>query len=252
MYSVLHKYNDGTELVCTTIQHILRTPVWHGNRILDVKHVREIKDSLKMNDRSIKNLDSGYHIIVFNEIDAGGVSVQQSYLIDGQHRRAVIEQELPLFEDFNVTCSITYVQNESEAIAKFNEINSSKPIKFSEDISQITNRYIDALVRIYGNKKLNYIRNGKTTRPYCSVEDIRTHFLTLEKEVRSCPSADHFIKNLEKWNSIHLTELELEISGIASRPIKDMKIKERAIKMHWVLGIDYHFKWIKDCLTGSI
>lgn len=249
MDTILHKYADGTELVRTTMQRILRTPVWHGNRILDVKHVQEIKDSLKASERTILNLDSGYHIVIFNEIDAVGVAVQQSYLIDGQHRRAVVESELPLFDDFDVTCSITRVQNESDAISKFNEINSSKPIKFSEDIAQITNRYIQKIVQMYGTKKLNYVRNGKTTRPYCSVDDIRTCFLAYEKDVRACPSVEHFMKKLEKWNSNRLTEIELEISGISTRPVKDTNIKERALKMGWTLGIDYQFRWIKDCLS---
>jgi hypothetical protein len=226
MDTILHKYADGTELIRTTIQRILRTPVWHGNRILDVNHVQEIKESLKAKSRSIQNLDSGYHIIIYNEIDAAGVCIQQSYLIDGQHRRNVIEQELSLFDDFDVTCSITHVENESEVITKFNEINSSKPIKFNEDIKMIINRYVDMLVKIYGNKKLNYIRNSKTSRPYCSVDDIRNHFMTQEKLVRLCPSVEYFMKNLEKWNSNRLTEIELEFAGLSSRPIRPTNISK--------------------------
>jgi hypothetical protein len=245
---ILHTYSDGSQLMRMSIRQILATPTWQGNRILDAKHVLEIQESLRSKGKNITHLDSGYHIIKFKEIDAAGNEIEQSYLIDGQHRKAVIEADIQLFEDFTVTCCVLKVDSEFDAIQKFNEINSSKPIQFKEDITQIANRFIESLVKMYGNKKLNFIRNGKTTRPYCSVDDIRKTLLANEYALRRCLSPEYFIKNVEKWNRQRLLEIELEFTQNDNGRIKDANIKERAQKMGWVLGVDQGFIWIRQCL----
>jgi len=247
----LHTYFDGTKLVRTTFLNIRDIPTWKGNRILDTTHVREIILAIQKNRKDIRQLDSGYHIITYSETDAIGNPVEVSYLIDGQHRREAIKMELGLCENFQITCCITHVSNEAEAIQKFNEINSSKPIQFKEDITQIANRFIEPLVKKYGTKQKDFIRSKKTTRPYCYVEDIRQTLIYYENLLREQKDADKFMDNVRIWNERKLRDIEIELSGIIhGRAIKDTGIKERAIKMGWVLGVEGNYSWIKECLES--
>jgi hypothetical protein len=171
-------------------------------------------------------------------------------LIDGQHRRGAVKMELDFCEDFPITCCITRVQNEAEAIRKFNEINSSKPIQFKEDITQIANRFIESLVNMWGTKYLDYIRSRKTNRPYCYVEDIRACLISYETLLRKQKDVETFMERVKKWNDTRIREIELEFTGITGdRVIKDSGIKERALKMGWTLGVDAGNIWIKECLT---
>lgn len=244
---ILHKYSDGSTLVQMSIHDILSTPVWKGNRIMDIQHVQKIKDSLNQNSKTIKNLDSGYHIIKYLETDAAGNQIEQAYLLDGQHRRSVVESEIMLCEDFPVTCIITHVESEIDAIRKFNEINCSKPIYFEEDISMIINRFLESLLIIFGGKK-NMIRSSSTSRPYCSVEEIRRVMMTMEDAVRSCRSVKHFMKNVIKWNERRVSEIQLELTGITGKTVRDENIKSRAVKLGFALAVVNGLPWIEKCL----
>ena len=216
----LYTYHDGIILVKTDIQHIIKTPIWKGNRILDTAHVDSLRESLKIQKKSAEFLDSGYFIIRFSEKDAAGNLITQEYLIDGQHRQAV-------------------------AIRLFNTINNSKPIQFKEDLTQIINRYIERLVNIWGTKRMPYIRSIKTTRPYCFADDIRKELMTREEDVRRMDPAD-FVAKVQGWNGRRLREIELELT---QKGCKDTSIKERAIKMGWALGVSCKLAWIAECLS---
>jgi hypothetical protein len=243
----LYKYHDGTILVKTDIQHIIKTPIWKGNRILDTAHVDSLRESLKMQKKSAEFLDSGYYIIRFSEKDAAGNIITQEYLIDGQHRQAVARSELEsrLCVNFPVTCRIATVYNEADAICLFNAINNSKPIQFKEDLTQIINRYIEHLVNVWGTKRMPYIRSTKTTRPYCFTDDIRKELAAHEEDVRRMDPAD-FMAKVQGWNGRRLREIELELT---QKGCKDSSIKERAVKMGWALGVSTKFGWIAECLS---
>ena len=242
---ILHTYTDGSILILTDIREILTTAVWNGNRILDTSHVASIKNSLKLQGLSIENLDSGYHIIRYKEQDATGAEIIQEYLIDGQHRRAVIADEIGFSINFQVTCRVTTVKDEFEAIQTFNRINNSKPILFKEDATQIANRFIEKLVALWGGKK--FIRSSKTTRPYLHVDDIRKSLLSCETKLRAS-SPDDFMKKVIVWNQRKTREIELEITLNSRTQIKEYNLKDRALKIGWVLGIDTALPWVSACL----
>lgn len=84
---ILHIYTDGSKLKLTTAKTLIQIPIWKGNRVKDIYHIAQLKESIGSN---IQYLDKGYHVIKYNEIDATGREVEQSYIIDGQHRASVL------------------------------------------------------------------------------------------------------------------------------------------------------------------
>jgi hypothetical protein len=89
MNSIIHTYHNGATLHKITVKELLKIPIWKGNRILDLAHVAEIQKAIGSN---INHLDSGYYIVEYEELDATNTPVLQSYIIDGQHRAAVLKE----------------------------------------------------------------------------------------------------------------------------------------------------------------
>lgn len=238
---LLHIYSNGSKLFRTTIRKILDVPIWKGNRILDHTHVNQIRNMLESTGTSVESLDSGYHIVEYDEEDAVGQLCSVRYLIDGQHRYEVIKQMIEPCTDFKVTCVIKKVQSESEVIDYFNTINHAKPIQFEEEPSVIINRFLAGIQKVF-TKKL--IRTGKTVRPYISINDLRDE---LTKHIASLRrlKVERFLENIQKENLNILRILELELATIEN--LKDKKIKESAVEHKFALGVVKGFPWILKC-----
>jgi hypothetical protein len=240
----LHKYSDGSKLIRTTIQQVLAIPIWKGNRIIDTAHVQRIRESIDVDGTHIGSLDSGYRIIVYNEEDAVGNKIEQRYIVDGQHRIAVIKELIGFCEDFEVTCIEKCVANEADAIEYFNKINNVKPIQYEEDPVILTNRYIQAIVLSFPGKK-NLIRSGKTKRPYLYIDDLRKALQINLARLRKVPAGE-FVKRMHIWNNRNCTELEIKL--LHSDIVKDRAILESALQMKFTLAVDLTYKWIHDIL----
>lgn len=242
--TVLHTYADGSKLIRTSIQWLLKLQIWKGNRILDHDHVKMIRDGLVRDGTTIRSLDSGYQIIVYDEEDALGRTVQQRYIIDGQHRFTVIQECISPFEDFPITVVEKTVANEAEAVEYFNRINASKPLQYKEDPNLVVNRFILAIEKAFTSKK-KPIRISKTKRPYICIDDIRRELLKHVDVLRNM-RAEVFIAKLLAWNEKKLKELELELSYMTMT--KDKSIKETAVEIHFALGVQNRATWLIDSL----
>jgi hypothetical protein len=62
---LLYTYKDGSKLYKMSALMLTRLPIWKGNRIIDLEHVKNIKQSI---DNKAYLLDSGYKIIQYDEI----------------------------------------------------------------------------------------------------------------------------------------------------------------------------------------
>ena len=123
MQQVLHTYHDGSQLYRMSARALSKIPIWKGNRIIDITHVANIKQSILNN---IKLLDSGYKIIRYMEEDEDEKSISKYYLIDGQHRVSIVSEYFrndANATDFMVTVTEIYVESEIDAIQYFNQIN---------------------------------------------------------------------------------------------------------------------------------
>ena len=240
---LLHTYSDESKLYKMSARALIRIPIWKGNRIIDLEHVKNIKNSV---DYKAYLLDSGYRTIQYDEVDETNKPVKKTYLIDGQHRISVV---MDYFEnvqdatDFPVTITEIRVDSEADAIDYFNKINNVKPIQFKEDPNLIINKYIQRLIASYPVKS-KLFRNGITKRPYLSVDKLRE---ALKKRVDSLKkiSIEKFIKECKIMNSKLIQELEIRSLNDKE---KEIKIITKILELEFALAWDDKFKWLDDIL----
>ena len=247
---MLHNFHDGSRLYTSTAQELLKIPIWKGNRILDKAHVAEIQKAIGPN---ITHLDSGYYVIQCEEQDAANNPFLQLYIIDGQHRAAVLREHFAttLCEpDFPILMTIKHVVDEEEAITFFNAINKCKPQSWKMDPVLIVNKYMAALTKKFnGTKKLLLIRPGSTHRPYLSSDKLREALHLYASSLN--PSSEFitkFIERVVKWNTQELGVVQMQLS-LNDIPKKEIPILEKSIALEFLLAFDPAYKWIPLCLA---
>lgn len=201
-------------------------------------HVAALKAAIK----DVRHLDSGFRLLKYVEEDAEGRSIEQRYIVDGQHRLAVLRayfEENLCVEDFMVTATEAVVGSETEAIAYFNRINNVKPIHYKEDPVLIVNRYIAGLQMAFpGRKRVQLIKSTGTHRPYLSVDRLREELLRV---VDRLPDVDSFVSGAVATNGRMLRDLEI---GLAAGISKEVKMAERCIELGFALAFD--LRWINS------
>jgi hypothetical protein len=225
-----------------TARELVALPVWKGNRILDTEHVFAIKK--KATD--VRHLDSGYRIINCMEPNLSGVLVKQAYLIDGQHRAAVLREHFltTLCEpDFVVVVTEKDVASESEAIEYFNVINTAKPQQWRTDPAILVNQYIAELERRFNDKKVKMIRQGATCRPYLSVDRLRE---ALRAAITDLPQEEAAIREFGARAVVKNQMLVDAAPMMTLGSTSSSKLYERAAATGFALAID--LRWIKECV----
>jgi hypothetical protein len=254
MDSVLHTLNDGTTVRCMRASALLKIPVWKGNRIIDSAHVAAIAASIEGN---VKRLDSGYHLVKCPVEDAGGATILSTYLIDGQHRHAVLHQAFDVMsdveramEDFDVLVFEHTVASEIEIIDAFNTLNSVKPIQWSEPVL-VVNTYIELLEKEFNVGKSKMIRGGTTRRPYLSVERLREALTDFALAGRLRPRRDavaRFVERVREWNTREVAGAGVAALGASG---KDADRMLHAAGLKFMLAYDPRLPWIAACLTTT-
>jgi hypothetical protein len=242
---LIHIYSDGSKLFKMSALALIRIPIWKGNRIIDLEHVQNIKNTIENNTHF---LDSGYKTIQYEELDENNKSIRKTYIIDGQHRISVVSdyfENIQDAKDFIVTVTEIKVVSELDAIEYFNKINNVKPIQFKEDPNLIVNKYIHKLISNYPVKS-KLFRNGATKRPYLSVDKFRD---VLVKKVDSLKkiSIDTFIKECDVINNKIIQELEIRS---LNEKEKEIKIITKILELEFALAWDDKFKWIDNILSN--
>ena len=75
---VIHTYHDGSVLGVMSSRRLVRLPIWKGQRIMDAGRVSEMKCAI---GTRVQCLDSGYHVVKYNEDTADGRLIESVYLI---------------------------------------------------------------------------------------------------------------------------------------------------------------------------
>jgi hypothetical protein len=240
---LLHIYSDGSKLFRMSAHTLTRIPIWKGNRIIDLEHVKNIQNSI---NGEVKLLDSGYKIIQYDEYDDNDKPIKKTYLIDGQHRMSVVSNYFETVSDasdFSVTVTEIRVESELEAIEYFNKINNVKPIHFEEDPVLIVNRYIHKLMTEYP-AKLKLFRNGITKRPFLSIDKFREALIKRNALVKKMP-VDKFIVECKLMNTIIIQELEIRS---LNEKDKERNIILKSCELNFGLAWDDKFKWLDKML----
>lgn len=241
---LIHVYSDGSKLFKMSALALVRIPIWKGNRIIDLEHVKNIKESI---DYKGYLLDSGYKTIQYDEVDENNKPVKKTYLIDGQHRMSVLQdyfEHVVEAKDFALTVTEIRVDSEVEAIEYFNKINNVKPIQFKEDPNLIVNKYIQRLIASYPIKS-KLFRNGATKRPYLSVDKFR-EALTKKVENLKKISIEKFIKECKNMNTKIIQELEIRS---LNEKEKELKLITKILELDFALAWDDKFKWLDTILS---
>jgi len=244
----IHTFHDGSALHRMTAKELIKIPIWKGNRILDTAHVAALQKAI---GGKYQHLDSGYRIVQYEEEDAVGTPVLQSYLIDGQHRASILKDYYTstLCEpDFPVLVTVKRVDDESGAIEFFNAVNYCKPQAWSMDPNIIAHKYITAIEKAFnGTKKTKLIRLGSTHRPYLSIDRLREALLLYTKGMSPTKEGVRlFIQRLMKWNiqEVGAAQMILSLNDVK----KDAGILQKSVDAEFMLAFDPTFKWIHACL----
>lgn len=241
---LLHNYSDGSKLFKMSALTLIRIPIWKGNRIIDLEHVKNIQETIE--DKGYL-LDSGYKTVQYEEVDENNKSIRKTYIIDGQHRISVVSdyfENIPDAKDFLVTITEIKVDSELEAIEYFNKINNVKPIQFKQDPNLIVNKYLQRLISSYPIKS-KLFRNGMTKRPYLSIDKIREALIKKVDNLKKI-SIEKFIKECKNINT--KTIQELEIRSLNEKD-KEIKIILKIIELNFSLAWDDKFKWLDTILS---
>jgi hypothetical protein len=243
--NVLHVYNDNSRLVLISVKKLIMIPIWKGNRTIDMKHV----EALKMCIEDIRSLDKGYSVVIYNEKDAMGRDVSQSYVLDGQHRLSILRDyyfQNPNADDFVATCCILEVQSENDAIQCFNRVNMLKPIKFSEDPVLVANRFICETEKIFsvvsGRRLVSYIKPLNTSRPYLSADKLRDALVPRSEELSKLSLA-RFTEKIIQINNDVIMKLK---EGLLAGTVKDVGVAQRCLNIGFGLGYDMRLKWVAE------
>ena len=241
---MLHTFLDGSVLRKIGVRELIHIPVWKGNRHIDLQHATQIQKEVGDN---ITVLDS----TIFRVVQYNDDGVQQTYLIDGQHRQYVLRkyfEENMFMPTFDVLVVEKKVEEESDAIEYFNTLNNVKP-QFENDTKLLANKYINALLKVYNKTKgTSMIRpEGKATRrPFLSSDALRAgleehgKLLKQSKECIQC-----FLERVEAWNKKKLAECEIQSLYMNQ---KNKQLVEACLEKKFVLALDPKLPWIYECL----
>ena len=242
---MLHRLHDGSTLKVIQAKELIMLPVWKGNRTMNKEHANQIRNAI---GSAVELLDSGYRIVNYDEQDATGRLVRQSYIIDGQHRQHVLKEHFldNLCEnDFSVVVQEKDVESEADAIAYFNAINNVRPQKWRTDPALLVNQYIAELEKRFNTKATKCIRQGTTCRPYLSVdrlrETLKTHAAKLEQEPAKIQL---FVQKVVDLNASLVASASLRVL----ENNKDSKYWERAADVKFMLAVDPKMKWVGEVL----
>lgn len=242
---MLHTLHDGSRLITMGAKELIRVPIWNGNRILDMYHVKKIKEGV---GNTIQKLEFCYTIANIVEEDAAGNPVTARYIIDGQHRHRVMSeyfQENLCEPDFPVIVMEKQVSSEREIISTFNELNTQKPIDWKYDPVILANDYIFQLCLAFNVKKEPFIRSSATKRPYISTESLRTELVACSDLLSdSRQEVKAFVQRVLAYNTREVANAPMTI--LHANKVNSA-ILQKAASQQFMLAVN--LSWIRKCLS---
>lgn len=229
--TTLHTFSDGSILRKISARELVKIPIWHGNRILDVEHRKTILNSLK---HGPKELDiKPFHIVSYPDED--DKTLIHYAVVDGQHRASIIRESEQ--QDFDILVVEKRCNSEHEVIEYFKILNQTKAIEWREDPTMVANRFIAAMERTFNpeKEKDKKIRQKSTHRPYLYIETFRDE-LKKRKIGMDGKTPEEFLTFAKARNRKWLESLG---EG------RD-KTEKRAIEMGFALALDPKFKWLDE------
>ena len=228
----LHKFSDTSFLRKMSARDLVKIPVWHGNRILNEEHKKDISDNLK---GGFQSLDlKPYHLITYPVEDD-----LMSYIVDGQHRVSILKDAARKDTEqlnFDVIVVEKNCQTESEVIEYFKLLNTTKAIEWKEDPILQANAYIEAFEKEFNKGKVKLLRQEGSHRPYMCTKKLRdaivkSNLCSLGKTPKQ------FVEHALQKNKEHIDYFKL-------MTLRE-KLHDRALTLSFCLAIDEKFSWFQ-------
>ncbi len=237
---LLASLSDGSKLLWISAKELSQIPIWHGNRIIDDEHVKKLQESVG----HPRQFDSKpFHIVYTNQESEEGTVEEACCIVDGQHRAQVLKAYFAAqdpFEDndFQLLAIEKYCLTESEVIKYFQILNTTKAIEWKGDPKLIANQYVDALCNVFNTKKHKRIRNGKTRKPYISIETLRNQIMARRVGLCSQETPEAYADRIFKDHQTLLDEFAAQSPDTLSQEYKT------ALKAECLLGVMKGWDWI--------
>jgi len=240
---LLTTLSDGSSLYKVPAKELAAIPTWHGNRIVDQGHLRVLHSTVG----HPKQFDiKPFHIVRYNAEQEDGTYKEETCIVDGQHRVEVLKKYLAehgdsfdeAFENFELLVIEKYCMGEQEVIKYFKILNTTKNIEWNEDPRLVANRYLDALCAKFNTKKRQLIRNGKTRKPYISLEVLRDQMVARKVGFKTEETPDAYAERIFKEHSEVLEDLKRQDSDTVSAEYK------AGLKAECLLGHMQGWDWI--------
>ena len=232
MSTVVFTSADGSGYKVLSAKGLAQLDIWNGNRLIDLDHVKRIRESIHGNMKSL-NMNP-FRVAVIKQEDGS----TRREIIDGQHRAYLIKEYFknPDSEDFQVLVAGKTFNNEDDIIDYFKILNNTRAISWKEDPVLCANKYIHALMKEFNiDPKKPYIRSGKTNRPFLSVEKLREAIL-----------AKHVLewKQTPQEYAEHIRDINCQL--VNGLKLKDSKrdMECRALDYKFALALDDKLTWV--------
>jgi hypothetical protein len=240
---LLTTLSDGSTLYKLSATELASIPTWHGNRIVDQAHIQILHSTVGHPSQfDIKP----FHIVRYNAEQEDGTKKQETCIVDGQHRVEVLKKYLSNhepsfdnpFEDFELLVIEKYCADDQEVQKYFKILNTTKNIEWHDDPRLVANRYLEALCSKFNTKKRQLIRNGKTRRPYVSLEVLRDQMVARRVGFATEETPEAYGERIYKEHSKVLEDLKQQDSDALSTEYK------AAMKGECLLGYMQGWDWL--------
>lgn len=240
---LLTTLSDGSSLYKVPAKELAAIPTWHGNRIVDQAHIQTLKSTVGHPSQfDIKP----FHIVRYNAEQEDGTRKQETCIVDGQHRVEVLKKYLAehedsfdkAFENFELLVIDKYCEDEQAVVKYFKILNTTKNIEWRDDPRLIANRYLDALCDKFNTKKRQLIRNGKTRKPYISLETLRDQMVARKVGFATEETPEAYAERIFKEHGEVVEDLKRQDSEALSTEYK------AGLKAECLLGHMQGWDWI--------
>jgi hypothetical protein len=240
---VLTTLSDGSTLYKVSAKELATIPTWHGNRIVDQEHLRVLQSSVG----HPRQLDiKPFHIVRYNVEQENGIVKEEVFIVDGQHRVEILKNYLAdytpsfenPFEEFQLLVVEKFCADEQEVGKYFKILNTTKNIEWNEDPRLVANRYLEALCSKFNTKKRQLIRNGKTRKPYVSLETLRDQMVARRVGFATEESPVAYAERIYKEHADVLEDLKKQDTETLSHEFK------AAMKAECLLGHMQGWDWL--------
>lgn len=238
----IHTFSDGSLLRKMPARDLCKIPIWHGNRIMNEEHKKEIAQALGPRGAAALDLKP-FHVVTYPCYDEDESEEIKTFIVDGQHRVSILKEHLQANSEslgFDVLVVEKSCASETEVIQYFKLLNTTRAIEWKEDPRIAANRFVAAFEAAFnkGRKQKDLlVRGANTHRPYLSVDRLRDELIR-QRVAANGKAPEEFVEFCIRKNT-ELVEL------ISEFDIKE-KIQERAIVLGFCLALDEKFGWLAD------